>query len=855
MQTASGSSTPIHTFRLGLGVIQACVLTGASWVHAQSAPSVDGRDGAPFGHATDREARALAVLHNAAQQFETRFDGRGFTIAPVDAAWSWGLALRSIGRGDRGCTLEGAGLRVVGEGRVEYAWTTSLSEWWSDGPAGLEHGLTIRERHDPVTGGPLELEFDVRGGLRGALDSDGRGASFRIDDGRRVLDYSGLRVFDAEGRELDARLDLLEASTLRFVIDDRSAVYPLTVDPVAQQAYVKASNTGPLDNFGWSVALSGDTLVVGAPAEASATMGVNGNQADDSASYAGAAYVFVQSGGTWTQQAYLKASNTNAGDFFGNAVAVSGDLIVIGAPLEASSAVGVGGNEADNSTSGAGAAYVFARSGSVWTQVAYLKASNTDPDDRFGTSVAISGTTILVGAPLEDSGATGVNGNHLNNAGPDSGAVYVFEFVAGAWSQQAYLKASNNLQGFQFGQAVALDQDLAVVGAPHEPSSSTGVDGNQNDQNSPLAGAAYAFVRAGSQWTQQAYIKASNTSWYDEFGGAVAVSGETIAIGAQYEDSAATGVNGNQNDESAGNAGAAYVLRRTAGAWAHEAYVKASNAETSDHFGRAVSIFGDTLFVGAEQESGADHGINGNQSGNGIPMSGAAYLLRRHVTLWSQIAYVKASHPDFNDRFGWSVAAGATHVVAGAPYEGSNAVGLNGDQLNNLGFDSGAVYLFTADPTPASFCLGDGSGAACPCGNTGSAGHGCASSGFAGGAILSSSGYPGASGATDSLVLTATDIPGPGLFFQSSNTTPVPISFGDGHLCASVGIIRLGVVFPTAGVASYPGGITPNAIHVAGAPIAPGDTRHYQCWYRSVPGLCSANNYSTTQGLSVLWWP
>ena len=104
-------------------------------------------------------------------------------------------------------------------------------------------------------------------------------------------------------------------------------------------------------------------------------------------------------------------------------------------------------------------------------------------------------------------------------------------------------------------------------------------------------------------------------------------------------------------------------------------------------------------------------------------------------------------------------------------------------------------------------------------------------------------------------VLTAADIPGPGLFFQSSGTSLAPIPFGDGHLCASVGIIRLGVVFPTAGVASYPGGITPNPIHVAGAPISPGDTRHYQCWYRSVPGLCSANNYSTTQGLSVLWWP
>jgi hypothetical protein len=168
-----------------------------------------------------------------------------------------------------------------------------------------------------------------------------------------------------------------------------------------------------------------------------------------------------------------------------------------------------------------------------------------------------------------------------------------------------------------------------------------------------------------------------------------------------------------------------------------------------------------------------------------------------------------------------------------------------------------AIMILKISPnTPTTpFCLGDGTGAACPCGNTGAPGHGCASSAFATGAILSRSGNAGASAGTDSLVLIANGIPGPGLFFQASGLAPTPFNFGDGHLCAAVGIIRLGVVFSTGGVASYPGGTTPNPIHVGGL-TSNGDVRHYQCWYRSVPSLCTAiDNYDTTQGLTLTWGP
>ena len=173
------------------------------------------------------------------------------------------------------------------------------------------------------------------------------------------------------------------------------------------------------------MAISGDTVVVGAVDEASSATGVNGNGLDDSARGAGAAYVFFRSGGSWTQQAYLKASNTGAGDAFGFSVAISGDTVVVGAVGEASNATGVNGNGGDNSADEAGAAYVFVRSGGSWTQQAYLKASNTGAGDQFGASVAIFGDTVVVGAYGEDSNATGVNGNEGDNSAADAGAAYV----------------------------------------------------------------------------------------------------------------------------------------------------------------------------------------------------------------------------------------------------------------------------------------------------------------------------------------------------------------------------------------------------------------------------------------------
>ena len=214
--------------------------------------------------------------------------------------------------------------------------------------------------------------------------------------------------------------------------------------------FTKASNAGTLDNFGWSVALAadGNTLAVGAPEEASNATGIDGNQSDNSANASGAVYIFTRNGSSWSQQAYVKASNTEANDSFGHSItlAADGNTLVVGAPFEDSNATGIGGNQSDNSESASGAAYVFTRSGSNWSQQAYVKAYNTDASDQFGHSVALAadGNTLTIGASLEDNSGTGIiNGfpgfPNADNAATNSGSVYVFTRSGNNWSQQAYI--------------------------------------------------------------------------------------------------------------------------------------------------------------------------------------------------------------------------------------------------------------------------------------------------------------------------------------------------------------------------------------------------------------------------------
>jgi cysteine-rich repeat protein len=488
---------------------------------------------------------------------------------------------------------------------------------------------------------------------------------------------------------------------------------PLNVSGTLEDAigYFKSSNSGPGDRFGNNVALSedGNTLAVSAILEDSNATGIDGNQADDSAVGSGAVYVFTRNGIVWTQQAYVKASNTDADDTFGTSLALSDDgrTLAVGARKEASSASGINGDQSDNSLDTVGAVYVYTRDGmDVWTQDAYIKASNPESHDWFGYNLALSGDgdTLAVGAPYEASNAAGINGNQADNSLLQAGAVYVFERDGmNVWAQQSYIKSSNPDAEDRFGWDLALSQDgsTLIVGAPGEDSNATGIDGNQADNSRYRAGAVYVFERDGLEWTQQAYVKASNTDGGDVFGSAVALSddGNTLIVAAPEEDSSAAGINGGQDIDNHTEAGAVYVFERDEmNVWAQQAYVKASNPGEGDLFGYSVALSGDgnTLAVGAGYEGSNAVGIGGDQLNNDN-LTGASYVfVRDGMNGWTQQAYVKASNTGVYERFGNSVALsedGSTLCVS-SHEEDSDAIGIGGNQGNNGAEASGAVYLY-----------------------------------------------------------------------------------------------------------------------------------------------------------------
>ncbi len=478
--------------------------------------------------------------------------------------------------------------------------------------------------------------------------------------------------------------------------------------------YFKATNTGPGDQLGWSLALSADgkTLAIGAANEDSDATGVGGDQNNDNAENSGAVYLYTRdSTGDWTHQAYIKATNTGDGDEFGRSVALSadGNTLAVGAPREGSDATGVGGDQNNDNAATSGAVYIYTRNSTgAWTNQAYIKSTNTTAVDRFGYSVALSadGNTLAVGANGEDSDATGVGGDQNNDNSPSSGAVYVYtRDTNSVWANQAYVKATNTGQSDRFGHSVALtgDGNTLAVGAVWEESDATGVGGDQNNDNEATSGAVYLYTRDSTgAWTNQAYIKATNTGSGDEFGRSVALSadGDTLAVGAPVEGSDATGVGGDQNNDSAFGSGAVYVYARdSTDAWTPRAYIKATNTDPGDAFGHSVtlSVDGDTLAVSAYLESSNATGIGGNQNDNSAIDSGAAYLYTRDTNgAWTNQSYIKATNTGPSDVFGRIVALSGdgTTLAIGAPAESSDATGIGGNQNDDNAIESGAVYLY-----------------------------------------------------------------------------------------------------------------------------------------------------------------
>jgi hypothetical protein len=549
---------------------------------------------------------------NPGQKYRAIFTPQGVDVrgsSGTGGRWRLGMRLTAYGYGARKKAVIATGLKVAGE-RVEYERRSrdgaKLSEWYVNRAEGLEQGFTIpRAPGKRKAGEKLNLWLRLSGDLKArsadkgqAILLDGRGAG-------AGLRYDGMKAYDAIGRGLESRMKL-SGDQVKIEVMDETAVYPAPIDPTlsqeakltagdaasddqfgaavgisgetavvgapvddtaagpnagsayvfvrsgtgwSQQAKLTASDAAAGDIFGLSVAVTGDTVVVGASgdnmlagsayvfvrsgtswsqqakltASDAATgdrfgdgVGISGDTvvvgASDAASDAGAAYVFVRSGTNWSQQAKLTASDAAVFDLFGRTLAVSGDMVVIGAPSDDTDA----GREA-------GSAYVFVRSGTSWSQQAKLTASDAAPNDTFGLSVAVSGDTAVVGALDDDT-----------DAGFDAGSAYVFVRSGTSWSQQAKLTASDASGGNLFGRAVAVSGNTAVVGAQF---------GNT------AAGSAYVFVRSGTSWSQQAKLTASDAAAFDFFGAAVAISGDTVVVGALADDTAA-----------GSNAGSAYVF-------------------------------------------------------------------------------------------------------------------------------------------------------------------------------------------------------------------------------------------------------------------------------------------------------
>ena len=392
-------------------------------------------------------------------------------------------------------------------------------------------------------------------------------------------------------------------------------VYVNTAGHWAQQAYLKSHNSDSRDFFGFSVAIDGDTLVVGARGESSSGDGGDVDGSDNSLPLSGAAYVFQCTGTSWTQTAFLKSTAPHASDFFGHSVGISGDTIVVGAFDRFL-------NPGNDDT---GAAHVFVRQGANWTSQARLTVSNSGHRDNFGQKVSISGNTIVVGAPNDSSTATGVNGIRNSFSATNSGAAYVFSRSGTTWSQNAFLKASQVQSSASFGLAAAVSGDTIVIGAQ--------LDGSlASEPNLPFTGSAYVFVRNGSTWSQQARLKAQEPGRLDAFGITADISGSLIVIGAMGEDSRATGVNGSQVDNSALGSGAAYVFERQGTSWRQSAYLKPSNTEAGDSFGSWVAISGNTIAVGARDEDSSGKPLAGSTSpdpaDNSVSSAGAAYIFQ-----------------------------------------------------------------------------------------------------------------------------------------------------------------------------------------------------------------------------------
>jgi hypothetical protein len=519
------------------------------------------------------------------------------------------------------------------------------------------------------------------------------------------------------------------------------------------------------------------------------------------------------------------------GDCFGVSVACSGNFAIAGA---------YGDNE---NGSESGSAYVF--DAVTGQQLRRLLPSDGAAGDWFGISVAIDGNRAVIGAQYDEDGGT------------LAGSAYVFDVTSG--QQHFKLLSSDGAADDKFGWSVAVSGDRAIIGVPYD------------DDNGSDSGSAYVFDLTTGQQIRK--LLPSDGSAGDQFGRSVSISGNTAAAGAPYD------------KVSAYYFGAAYVFDVSMGQQLFKVQPPWSPSNANPNFGGSVAVSGNLLIGGA---------LNDHTLATG---AGAAYIF--DVTTGLQLFQLLCSDGAFSDFFGHSVAIDGDLAVVGAyldddlgtssgsacvfdlttgqqllkflPSDGAggdlfgSAVSISGDlavvgafRNDDQGMDSGSAYVFSVVQPGTAYCFGDpGSGTPCPCNNDNEGsilGSGCANGVFASGAQLTGSGV--ASLTADTLILATTGLEpsNNGLYFQAQNDLSPGLAWGDGLRCAGADLIRLGVRFADSSGASDTSGY-PYTISAKAGNISSGDTKYYQCWYRSPLNSPCGSDFNSSNGYAITWLP
>ncbi|MGB7291602.1 MAG: FG-GAP repeat protein [Thermodesulfobacteriota bacterium] len=647
------------------------------------------------------------------QKISTIFKQDGITVTSrsgKDLSWKWEMKLSRIGYGYELIYFQDAQINASAN-RVEMH-RGDITEWYVNSPIGLEQGFTVdKPLSNNPEGAEFVVEFVVTSKLEPSVHNDGKAIEWRTGDGKRAFTYGNLYAFDSAGKELPSRMTVA-GGKLSIRVDDTSAAYPITIDPLffVELAKLTASDKASGDSLGGtpsgdvsgsSLALNGDTIVVGALyADDPAGCGGAGCTTENS----GAAYIYQNTGpfGDWSSFTEMKltASDKATGDHFGGSVDIDTDTIVVGA-LHADDPAGCGGAGCEDS----GAVYVYhdtsvAGDWSSFTETK-LTASEKTSGDNFGVSVAIDGDTIAVGSSgADDPPGCGVGAPCTT---VDSGAVYIYHTsIPGDWSSvnvdETKITAPFEASGDHFGDSLDIDGDTIVVGA-HKADDPPGCFTNGIPPVGCAAniGAVYIYqdTSVAGDWSSISEKKITSSeplASFDEFGFSVAIDGDTVVVG-QPGDS-----------DKCEEAGAAFIFHDTSvlGNWLFFSTTKITPFDglPFDHFGLSVGIDGDVIVVGSHAPDIFDP-LESNYLDCVSPIignsgAGAAYVYNDTSPSgnWSSFDVSKLIGSDtfVNDFFGLSLDVDGAIIVVGSA--GANDPPVCGVATPCTSEDSGAAYVF-----------------------------------------------------------------------------------------------------------------------------------------------------------------